>query len=466
MPKAKQLPVKNLTLDLANFRTIPQKTESKSIHAMIAINPDWFWALADSLLSDGYLPTDNIIVLEQGKDHIVKEGNRRIAVMKLIHGEIDRKPFQMPTELDDRITVLDSQWIADNSTVPCTVYQPSEGAIVDRIIALAHGKGEKAGRDVWNTVARARHNRTLNPNGEVGLDLLEKYLKHGKTHTADQAARWAGLYQLTVLEEAMKKIAPRLSCSSARDLADSYPKLKHANALDGILRDIGLGILSFSNIRDATGDFAARYGVPPLQNRQTGTGTTGQNSSGKGSTGAAGGASGGTGAGSNSGKGRKPSASATNDHKAVTRHLKKFKPKGTGREKVVTLLNEARTLKIDKHPHSFCFLLRSMFEISAKAYCDDHQSDPKGPKAVKSNGEDRTLIDVLREITAYLTKNNSDKGMQRELHGAMTELAKPDGFLSVTSMNQLVHNRKFTMNDSHISTLFFNIVPLLERMNQ
>jgi len=47
----------------------------------------------------------------------------------------------------------------------------------------------------------------------------------------------------------------------------------------------------------------------------------------------------------------------------------------------------------------------------------------------------------------------------------MTELAKPHGFLSVTSMNHLVHNPKFSIDETHISTLFSNIFPLLEAMN-
>jgi len=56
--------------------------------------------------------------------------------------------------------------------------------------------------------------------------------------------------------------------------------------------------------------------------------------------------------------------------------------------------------------------------------------------------------------------------MVKALHGAMAELGKQDGFLSVTSMNQLVHNPRFTVDQNHISTLFSNIFPLLEEMNK
>ena len=56
--------------------------------------------------------------------------------------------------------------------------------------------------------------------------------------------------------------------------------------------------------------------------------------------------------------------------------------------------------------------------------------------------------------------------MIKELHGAMAELATQDGILSVTSLNQLVHNPKFTVDETHISSLFGNIFPLLQAMNR
>jgi hypothetical protein len=82
------------------------------------------------------------------------------------------------------------------------------------------------------------------------------------------------------------------------------------------------------------------------------------------------------------------------------------------------------------------------------------------------NGRDVPLVDVLRDIVKDLTQNSQDKAMVKRLHGAMAELGKTTGFLSVTSMNQLVHNPTFHVDDSHLSTLFANIFPLLEEMNR
>ncbi len=454
----KSISVDELALDLKNFRTVPQAGELDAMHAMLSIAPDRFWALVESLLDGGYLPTENIIVLDTGKEKIVKEGNRRICALKLVFGLIKRNGLRVPETVEDKIGKLSAAWKAKNKQVPCAIYDSSEADVVDRIVTLAHGKGEKAGRDNWTSVARARHNREKNGASEPALDLLEKYLKAGKNLTMEEKERWAGEYPLSVLENAIKSTAPRLGFASAKELADSYPtKIKRRKEMEDLMRDVGHGILDFEAIRDKNTDFALKYGIPLL--KQPAGKATSQTSS------ATGTAAGGGSLSVNVPGSNKPKALAANDPQNVIRTLKKFFPKGNNREKLVTLLEEARKLKLRNHPLSFCFLLRSMFEISAKAYCGDHAST-SGPTATKTNGEDRMLVDVLKDVTAHLTKNNSDKAMKKELHSAIAELAKPEGFLSVTSMNQLVHHPKFIVDETHISNLFTNVFPLLHAMNR
>ena len=151
-------------------------------------------------------------------------------------------------------------------------------------------------------------------------------------------------------------------------------------------------------------------------------------------------------------KSRGPAALPTNDPRAVRRALRLFVPVGKESQKVVTLLNEARSLNLGRQPHAFCFLLRSMFEISAKVYGKTHSA--AGIKLEK-DGRDRRLVDVLRDITKHLTDNGKNKTMTKHLHGAMTELAGSNGILSVTSLNQLVHHPTFSVAPSSICTCLF-----------
>ncbi|MFA5815802.1 MAG: hypothetical protein WC865_09315 [Bacteroidales bacterium] len=487
MPTSSQIEISKLNLDLKNFRTVPQKKESDAIKAMISIKPDRFFAVIDSIIEDGYLPTENIIVLNDTTENIVKEGNRRIAALKLIHGLYKIEDFGLPASIIDSIKKIDSKWKTENLNVPCTVFSLNEADLADRIVTLAHGKGEKASRDPWNSVARARHNRDVKGGTEHGLDLLEKYLKKGNNLNNQQRERWGGEYPLTVLDEALRKIYARAGYTAIAELVKNYPKINYLTEIENILLDIGLEQIKFQEtLRNAQLDFPTNYNIPPkvatsaqnptstqasnVSNPNTGgtsISTTQNNSQNVGTPNSAQPSPNNT-SNSNSNNNNSnpsptpaaPKAVAVNDPKHVAALLKKFAPRGVNRQKVVTLRDELRNLKIASNPIAFCFILRSMFEISSKAYSTD-----QGLSLTKSGGKDKSLVEVLRGITNHLTSNNSNTVMVKILHGAMTELGKSDGILSVTSMNQLVHNPSFSIAPSDICIMFGNIYPLLEAMN-
>src|ERR1035441_10032768 len=134
MPTTKPIPVKDLKLDLNNFRTVPQSKETDAVHTMISIAPDRFWALAESLLDGGYLPTENIIVLKSGDDLVVKEGNRRIGALKLILGYIKSHAIIIPENIDEKIKAITADWKSENEKVPCAIYDTKETEVVDKIV--------------------------------------------------------------------------------------------------------------------------------------------------------------------------------------------------------------------------------------------------------------------------------------------------------------------------------------------
>jgi hypothetical protein len=474
MPKAAQIPIKDLSLDLSNFRTVRQRDENRALQAILAIKTDRFWALTESLLDDGYIATENIIVLRRGKQKIVKEGNRRIAALKLIHGLLPLKNLDIPDDIKKKIVGISTTWKKANQSVPSIIYEAKDEAIVDHIVTLTHGKGEKAGRDQWSAIARARHNRDISGVSEPALDILEKYLQIGQNVTVQEKEKWSGDYPITVFHEAIKRLAGRFNVADAPALAKKYPKILYRKALEKIIHDIGNNILKFDTIRDKTDDFGTLYGIPLIINTPNPTPTpipggignppatpvqpvtTPPNSPVL------------PGVPVNPTPG-KPPAIAINDPKSVTQALRKFVVLGNGRDKIESLRIEAININIKKNPMAFCFILRSMFELSAKAYCDDHATT-NGPKYLFPNGNDRKLVDILNDVHAHLIQppgaTKKDAAMQRYLHGAIVELGKPDRIFSVTSMNHLIHNPNFSVAPSDISIMFGNIYPLLYVMNR
>jgi hypothetical protein len=452
MPELKNIAISELKLDLDNYRTVHQKSEKDSIGAMIAISSDWFWSLMENIIDDGYYPTDNIIVLKENKSLVVKEGNRRVASLKIIYGQI--RGIDIPDKIKAKIVALEVSWLDKNKEIPCAVYNKNEIDAVKKVISLIHAKGEKAGRENWTAVARARYSRDEKGEKELGLNLLEKYLINGKNLSSNQKERWGGDYSITVLDELLPKLYPLFGFPSPDALLAGYPK-RHRIKIEKILYDIGIQRLGFKEIRNEPFwgfNYDLSKNVTPKQNSPSTSSNAGQpdNSTGSDQT--------------NPAKPRaKRAAYSITDVRSVYKKIKDFKPNGNNREKVVLLLDEMRKLKIDKHPHSFCFLLRSLFEISAKVYCKEHKN--KGLSAVKADGNDKHLSDVLRAIVEFMTSNMQDREKTKLLHGALTELNKKDGVLSVTSFNQLIHNPAFSIQPNDISILFHNIFPLLEEMN-
>lgn len=484
MPITQQVRVENLTIDLQNYRTMPQQDETSAIQAMITISPDYFWALMSSLIDDGYLPTENILVIDNGNNEkLVKEGNRRIASLKIIHGYVNISAFDIPDAILKRISSLAPEWKKANETVPCTIYDKKDIASVDKIVTLTHGKGQKAGRDDWETVARARHNQKTNASPEYGLVLLEKYLSSGTNHSAEQKLRWSGKYNLSVLDEALPKIFSRVGCASTSALATQYPKIQYKKELDNILLAIGLGEINFPAIR-ASDDFLLRYGIPALNTPKTPSGASVANPSSPNpsptSTKPTGASSPGANTGSPLGANsqvtstspsstkppKKINATSTHDIKTVRRVLRELKLYGNNRAKLFDIKKEMLELKLDNNPIAFVFLLRCMVELSAKAFCEDKKGETDAPSYKKKDGSDKTLSDLLRDIVDFLTQKKQDKQMLKLLHGPITELNRPDGILSITSMNQLVHNTKFVVISTDIPALFSSIFPLIEQMNK
>jgi hypothetical protein len=487
--------VRELSIDLKNYRTVPQPDEMHAIHAMASISPSRFWGLMESLIEDGYLPTENILVLKAKGRFTVKEGNRRIAALKIIHGIVEYT--EIPNNIKKKIELISDDWKKQNERIPCAVYESSESALVDKIVDLTHGKGQKASREKWSSVARARHNRDLGDHSEPALDILEEFLEKSTIIPSSFREMWAGEYPLTVLDEFIKKYHKNLGFKDQASLSLVYPEFGKRDVLDKVIKDIGLGIVKFDSIRNDVKRFESNYGleivwesdeetnsttdekppetkgIDPNQNnvarpsapqkeasedqedgqqqaRTTKDSEAPQEEAPKPSS---------------SNKPRKTRASASYDTKTVRKLLRTLKPIGD-RHKVEALRQEALRLELKKHPLAFCFVLRCLFEISARHYCEDHKSDPNAPKFQNSKGEDRVLVNILGDIKDHLTNNNKDKQRLRDLHGAITELNTSGRLLSVTSMNQLIHNPNFVISSDSVATCFVNIYPMLEAMNR
>lgn len=475
MPTLNHIPVQDLRLDLANYRTVPQKDEIAAIQAMITMDASHFWGLMESLIEDGFTPTENLIVhITADNEYVVKEGNRRTSVMKICLGIVPTLDMDVPQALQAKLNALSTDWKSDNSSIPCVVFNTGEEKEIQKIVSRVHAKLDPASRVRWESIAKARFNRDIGMQ-ELGLDLFDKFLSHSKDLTQTQAQKWAGDFPITILDAAIQKLAPRLGFKSARELADSYPSVPlHRKAVDLIVIGIGNGQIGFNTgAEDKQGvrgpNFGTSFGVPLAKLAQGSTTTTPQGTSSGSGVGASNPANVTTSppASPSAPTARKLVATTVNDPRTVKRELKSFAPKGSERVKLATLVQELKDINLVKTPHAFCFVLRTVFELSAKAYCNDNPG--AGIALVNAHGEQRKLKDILTDTLEHLVTDPATgkkvQAKQRLFHGAITEIKNDDSLLSVTSMNQLVHGQTFLVSTQHICTVFVKVLPLLKAMN-
>jgi hypothetical protein len=401
---------------------------------------------------------------------VVKEGNRRVAALKIILGLIPLEEISVPPHLEEKIQALKVVRKREFAKILCTIYEPSDETLVDRIVTLAHGYSDQAAKDKWKAVARARHARKMSNAKTPALDLLEKYIAEGTNVTRAEHDLWSGDYPITILEAAMQKLAVRLGASNAPDLADKYPNIKYRDGLEGIMKSIGNGGIGFEHIRHKTEDFAKDYGIPPLPASPTSTSSAptpgspappvGGSTSGSSSTSATSTAS--------TPATPAPPAPSHSTPRHVKMLLRSLTPRGPHRGKLTALRDEAISLNIKTHPLAFCLVLRSMIELSAKLYCEDKKADPKAPTTVDKNGRDKRLTDLVAEVHKYMVEPPGQKKnavLERELHGAITEILTPTSILSVTALNLTAHGPTFSVSTEHICVTFANLYPLLSAMN-
>lgn len=472
--------IEDLVLEQKNYRTQIQQNQESAVQALIQVGEDRFWGSFKSLSEEGYTLTENVIVVETAEGKIVKEGNRRVACLKLLHGML--KVVDLPARRVVEIQSVTNDWKEQNRTVPCIVYGSSESNTVSQLVSRIHARDEPAGRKEWPAIAKTRFDKDAHGKASLALDLVEKWLRIGENLEGEEALKWGGEYSITVLKEALHRLAMRLGYATQAELVSAYPGSKQT-LIERFLREIGSEVIGFKHIRDDEGFWAERFPpeasesmaraavsehpVPPPASAATGQRRPGNakssssSNSGEPTPQQSGNQS--IPASGASTKRRQRRATPVNDSRTVAKKLRGLYVRDQNREKVASLLVELKTLKADKHPLAFCFLLRSLFETSAKAYCLDHADD--GLTMQKPDGSDKKMVTVFNEIIGHLDSRITDRPRKAALHGARTELNKPQGILSVTSTNQLIHNPSFSTSGSDIAVVFNNIYPLLEEMN-
>ena len=130
----KRLPVASLLLDTNNPRLTPataNRTQQEIIHYLF--QHEKTLSVAESIARNGYFPIEPLLAIQDGRQYVVLEGNRRLAALKVL-----LNPHLLEGALKKRVDrVLREKGPASPPrAVPVTV-APSRAA-TDRLIAVRH----------------------------------------------------------------------------------------------------------------------------------------------------------------------------------------------------------------------------------------------------------------------------------------------------------------------------------------
>lgn len=157
--ETKTIPVGRLLLDTENPRHGKVPSQKDAIAALVASERQKLVVLANDILENGLSPIDRLLVIKAGRNFTVVEGNRRIAVVKIL----GNPNLANGTSIEHQMKRL-----AAKGSIPteaeCSI-APSK-ADAKHWMALRHGgEAEGAGVVPWNTLAA---NRFAKPGREAG----------------------------------------------------------------------------------------------------------------------------------------------------------------------------------------------------------------------------------------------------------------------------------------------------------
>jgi hypothetical protein len=425
--KTALIPVGKLLLDTDNPRHEPVQSQRDAILALIATERQKLVVLANDIAENGLSPTDRLLVIPDGRNFTVVEGNRRLAAIRLLNN---------PAIADHTAIAAAIKLVAKDATVPgaadCSIVTDRDEA--EHWMILRH-RGEAAGAGVvrWDTFASNRFSHKPGSQAAKAIRFL--------------ATITAGYPKNTVIQELAQRVAEELPTTLGRLVSDP-----------NLVSRVGLvdedGAMTFHYPAEALeafmehllGDLAADVTVSQLKSKPqrakylAGTPKPDQNT--------------------------RTALPTPLSKQAVTAPTKKpaAKPKPVKparpfqllnlenlSSKTQALLREFTSLDPDKVPNAAAVLTRAILELSVDEYIER-----KGLKPTDSK--------LRKRVEACL--RNVDRKYDGDQYQALrTGLQDGSSLYAVATLHAFVHNRHYHADGTTVRSIAENITPFLQALN-
>ncbi|WP_375624186.1 ParB/Srx family N-terminal domain-containing protein [Bartonella sp. TT119HLJHH] len=155
MINTKEFSLKTLKLDLENPR-IPRFTSEKDAINFLCIT-EKILELSEDIAENGLSPFEKLMVIQDGEKYVVKEGNRRLAALKLLDN-----PSLAPEHLSKKIAKYSADRKIHITSVECAIASDIKEA--NHWMEIKHlGQNNGKGVKPWNAIQKSRYSPD-NPN--------------------------------------------------------------------------------------------------------------------------------------------------------------------------------------------------------------------------------------------------------------------------------------------------------------
>lgn len=468
--KDKTLTVPSLLLDSQNPR-IPNTDSKQGQRELIAdlVENDKVYELAKGIVDKGYYPVEALIAIVVNGKHIVLEGNRRLAALKLL-----LSPDIAPTSSAGKFRNLASRAnLAAIKKVRVSVAPSREAAAP--VIMSKHTQEQIA---KWSTVMQAKFFKNLVDSGlsvdDVAQqynvlpsrvsDFLQMYQMYCVACSVDVPSSAAPKvanpreYPMTTLERLYKSplVAQFLGISfdANKELVGSVDPAEFKKAFGKIVADVAAGTtLNSRTANDEEGikKYLASFGAakPDLSRKGTFTATDIISQGGK-----------------FPGRTKKPpKRKRTGPRPTPPVLIPATVECSVNNQRINNVFNELRKLRVGQFPNAVALMLRSLLEMGLGYYL--HRTGHLAKLVAESKLKQPALRDdwnpSLKEMLHYTTREGVGIVANANLLKALRKmLSEKDKLLSVDTLNLFVHNEHFCPTEDDLRKLWQTLEALFQ----
>jgi hypothetical protein len=435
MAQIRAIAVQDLVVDLVNPRYTPRSSQREAITHITQDQGKKLLKLAEDIVDYGLNPTRRVLVEPQkGGGYVVLEGNRRLAVLKLLLQQELRASLDVSASVKKRLQELADQAEGTLPTeVDCAITTREDA---NHWIHLEHtGENEGVGVVGWDSAARHRF-----LGGSPALQAVELVAPHldAKTQALLPGIATTNIERVLNTPEARDIIGVDLV---NKKLILKDPEQRSLARLAEIVSDVAHRAIRVTSLlsKDQRVKYAQQIAARP---------STALKSAPRSNT---------------------PATKRTGRparRQPVERHT--LIPRGFSvaikQPRINRIHDELRKLDLRRFVNSGAVLLRVFVELSAEDYASRHNVSLKVPGKSKPGGKIMPTREMkLKEkLTAVADSLLARKlCTSQELRGVRTIVSNKDHPLAVDSWHAWVHNKHYSPSLNDLTRTWDNLEPFV-----